>query len=169
MTRYLPLPLALCLVVLPVMAETYKWTDDNGKVHYSDQPPPAGVKKRNVSPTPTVPAPPRRREAGRADPRPPPNKDEPKAAPGWLAEAGAREARGAGGAAHVDKATIKWPARARWAHDIRPNGEQVYGPVEIAPELAARKAIAPEKGRARSPCSERRRSVRVAPLPSGQP
>ncbi len=43
MTRYLPL--ALCLLALPVWAETYKWTDENGKVHYSDQLPPAGVKK----------------------------------------------------------------------------------------------------------------------------
>ena len=28
----------------PAVAETYKWTDADGKVHYSDQPPPANVK-----------------------------------------------------------------------------------------------------------------------------
>jgi hypothetical protein len=43
MTRYIPL--ALCLLVLPAWAGLYKWTDENGKVHYSDQPPPGDVKK----------------------------------------------------------------------------------------------------------------------------
>ena len=30
--------------VMPATAETYKWTDADGKVHYSDQPPPPSVK-----------------------------------------------------------------------------------------------------------------------------
>ena len=34
------------LAVLPATAQTYKWTDANGKVHYSDQPPPANVKEQ---------------------------------------------------------------------------------------------------------------------------
>ena len=38
-------PLALCLLVLPAWADLYKWTDENGKVHYSDQPPPTNIKK----------------------------------------------------------------------------------------------------------------------------
>lgn len=38
-------PLALCLLVLPAWADLYKWTDENGKVHYSDQPPPTTIKK----------------------------------------------------------------------------------------------------------------------------
>lgn len=33
------------LLAMPVLGETYKWTDAEGKVHYSDQPPPANVKK----------------------------------------------------------------------------------------------------------------------------
>jgi hypothetical protein len=32
------------LAVMPAVAETYKWTDAEGKVHYSDQPPPANAK-----------------------------------------------------------------------------------------------------------------------------
>ena len=34
------------LAASPVAAETYKWTDAEGKVHYSDQPPPANVKEQ---------------------------------------------------------------------------------------------------------------------------
>jgi hypothetical protein len=59
MTRYIPL--ALCLLVLPVWAGLYKWTDENGKVHYSDQPPPGSVTKsetvkqpKSASPGPAV-------------------------------------------------------------------------------------------------------------------
>ena len=33
------------LVSAPVAAQTYKWTDANGEVHYSDQPPPPNVKE----------------------------------------------------------------------------------------------------------------------------
>jgi len=43
MIRYLPL--ALALFILPAWAGLYKWTDENGKVHYSDQPPPSDVKQ----------------------------------------------------------------------------------------------------------------------------
>ena len=34
------------LVAAPAAAQTYKWTDAGGKVHYSDQPPPANVKEQ---------------------------------------------------------------------------------------------------------------------------
>jgi|SRR5215468_9711498 len=37
--------LALLLLAIPGWADTYKWIDENGKVHYSDQPPPASVQK----------------------------------------------------------------------------------------------------------------------------
>lgn len=41
-------PLLLTLLALPVMAAgVYRWTDAQGNVHYSDQPPPAGA--RNAS------------------------------------------------------------------------------------------------------------------------
>jgi hypothetical protein len=32
------LPLILALAALPAQAQVYKWTDANGKIHYSDQP-----------------------------------------------------------------------------------------------------------------------------------
>ena len=34
------------LVSAPAGAQTYKWTDAEGKVHYSDQPPPANAKEQ---------------------------------------------------------------------------------------------------------------------------
>ncbi|MBI3528555.1 MAG: DUF4124 domain-containing protein [Betaproteobacteria bacterium] len=34
------------LVALPAAAQTYKWIDAEGKVHYSDQPPPANAKEQ---------------------------------------------------------------------------------------------------------------------------
>ena len=34
-----------CLLAMPALSETYKWTDAEGKVHYSDQPPPPNVKQ----------------------------------------------------------------------------------------------------------------------------
>jgi Domain of unknown function (DUF4124) len=43
MIRYIPL--AFCLLVLPAWAGLYKWTDENGNVHYSDQPPTDAVQK----------------------------------------------------------------------------------------------------------------------------
>ncbi|MEO8006204.1 MAG: DUF4124 domain-containing protein [Betaproteobacteria bacterium] len=51
-------------LTLPAMAQTYKWTDADGKIHYSDQPPPAAVKDesvikrgKNAPPPPTAAAP----------------------------------------------------------------------------------------------------------------
>ena len=36
----------LTLLVMSVaQAKTYKWVDTDGKIHYSDQPPPASIKK----------------------------------------------------------------------------------------------------------------------------
>jgi hypothetical protein len=34
------------LIATPAAAQTYKWTDAEGKVHYSDQPPPANAKEQ---------------------------------------------------------------------------------------------------------------------------
>jgi hypothetical protein len=52
------LMLALLLAALPASAVLYKWVDQDGKVHYSDQPPPDGVKKSGVmnAPAPSTPA-----------------------------------------------------------------------------------------------------------------
>ena len=44
-------PLVLILLSLPALAGTlYRWTDANGKVHYTDQPPPAGAKAVSQKP-----------------------------------------------------------------------------------------------------------------------
>jgi hypothetical protein len=43
MMRYIAL--ALCFFIPAAWADLYKWTDEDGKVHYSDQPPPGDVKK----------------------------------------------------------------------------------------------------------------------------
>ncbi|HEX7811456.1 MAG TPA: DUF4124 domain-containing protein [Burkholderiales bacterium] len=51
----------ISFIALPAAGDTYKWTDADGKVHYSDQPPPASVKnpatvtprKKTSKPAPT--------------------------------------------------------------------------------------------------------------------
>jgi Domain of unknown function (DUF4124) len=57
MTRYVAL--ALCLLIAPVWADLYKWTDENGKIHYSDQPPSSSVKRPETikQPKGSTPAP----------------------------------------------------------------------------------------------------------------
>ena len=49
LTKFTWLLLALVgsawLVVAPAGAQTYKWKDADGKIHYSDQPPPANAKE----------------------------------------------------------------------------------------------------------------------------
>jgi len=57
------------LATLPAAAETYKWTDAEGKVHYSDQPPPASVK----NPTTVTP----RKKTSRSAPAPQASSDTP--------------------------------------------------------------------------------------------
>lgn len=62
LSRALPLAACLILAAAPAAAEIYKWTDADGKVHFSDQPPPPNVKAPvNVKPrrsaaTPSAPA-----------------------------------------------------------------------------------------------------------------
>ena len=41
--------LALC-VALPVSAQMYKWVDSNGRVQYSDKPPPSNIKSEKLRP-----------------------------------------------------------------------------------------------------------------------
>lgn len=51
--------LALLLAALPAWSVMYKWVDADGKVHYSDQPPPDGAKKQetvNMKTQPAAPA-----------------------------------------------------------------------------------------------------------------
>ena len=49
--------LALC-VALPASAQLYKWVDANGKVHYTDRPPPDNVKTKQIREAAPPPAPP---------------------------------------------------------------------------------------------------------------
>jgi hypothetical protein len=49
--------LAAALVALPAGAQLYKWTDANGRVQYSDKPPPAGQKATAMSKATMSPAP----------------------------------------------------------------------------------------------------------------
>ena len=46
-----------CLTALPALGELYKWTDAQGVVHYSDQPPPPNVKQPVTVKPRTPPAP----------------------------------------------------------------------------------------------------------------
>ena len=61
------------LFTMSAAAETYKWTDAEGKVHYSDQPPPSNIKDLNTM-TPrkktSRSAPPPEEEANPADAKP---------------------------------------------------------------------------------------------------
>ncbi len=43
---------ALAIVALPAAAALYKWTDANGRVIYSDQPPPGNVKVESINAPP---------------------------------------------------------------------------------------------------------------------
>ena len=154
MTRYLTL--ALCLLALPAAAELYKWTDENGKVHYSDQPPPASVKKSETikAPKPQVAAP------APTTPGAKPATGGPKTAAEQemefrkrrleTAEADAKAQKEAQAAADkkrtCDQATAQVTALERGGRVTKPgpNGEQNYlSDQEIAGELAeARKAQA---------------------------
>lgn len=40
--------LALLALALPAWAELYKWVDEHGKVHYSDQPPPPNARQQKA-------------------------------------------------------------------------------------------------------------------------
>jgi hypothetical protein len=48
--------LMLCLS-LPAFAQMYKWVDSNGKVQYSDKPPPGNIKGEKLREPATAPAP----------------------------------------------------------------------------------------------------------------
>jgi hypothetical protein len=58
MTRWIPMMVAALLAV-PAAAELYKWVDADGKVHYTDTPPPANAKKterKKLTDKPATPA-----------------------------------------------------------------------------------------------------------------
>ena len=65
--------LALC-VALPATAQMYKWVDSDGKVKYSDKPPPSNVKVETLripAHAPAAPAAAAAKDASKAAPRTP--------------------------------------------------------------------------------------------------
>jgi len=46
--------LALCLSPMSGFAQMYKWVDEEGNTHYSQQPPPEGITVETVQPPPRV-------------------------------------------------------------------------------------------------------------------
>ncbi len=48
------LPIFLLLLCASAHGALNKWVDDEGKVHYSDQPPPANVKAQTLVPPPAI-------------------------------------------------------------------------------------------------------------------
>ena len=78
--------LALC-VALPASAQMYKWVDSNGKVQYSDKPPPSNIKTEKLrAPPPAPSAPATSATAGEAKAGTQKDKDAAKAGPKTLAE-----------------------------------------------------------------------------------
>lgn len=73
--------LLLC-VALPASAQMYKWIDANGKVQYSDKPPPSNIKTEKLREPPPPPAP----KAAAADEKGGAGKDAAKAPPKTTAE-----------------------------------------------------------------------------------
>lgn len=58
MTRWMLLTLMLVLAI-PVQAEIYKWVDANGKIHYSDHPPPPSarsIERKRLADSPADPS-----------------------------------------------------------------------------------------------------------------
>ncbi len=78
--------LALC-VALPASAQMYKWVDANGKVQYSDKPPPSNIKTEKLRAPPPAPgAPATGATAGAAKAGTQKDKDAAKAGPKTPAE-----------------------------------------------------------------------------------
>jgi hypothetical protein len=94
------LTLALLLAALPASAVMYKWVDQDGKIHYSDQPPPSGAKKSGVMNAPSPGAP------GAAKP----GGDAPPATPADAAHAAPAGAKPGGEAANATPKTAKTAA-----------------------------------------------------------
>ena len=74
----LALAIGIGLALAPVGAETYKWKDADGKIHYSDQPPPANAKEETTvksrkpsAPVQSAPATPTDKGAAPAKPKTP--------------------------------------------------------------------------------------------------
>jgi hypothetical protein len=75
-TRALIVVAVVLATAAPIAAKTYRWVDENGIVHYTDQPPPKGTPEQNqpAASPPMTPAPPAPQTSGQATlaPRTPP-------------------------------------------------------------------------------------------------
>ena len=135
--------LALCLLAAPASAEMYKWTDEDGKVHYSDQPPPADAQEQK----PIKAVKPRKRGSGGR--RPPPRRqarccrqgqdcrragDGVSQAPRGSGRSAKPRAQKDAEAAEEKKRNCAARHTRRWqrcsaaaaSRQSRPNGEQIY-------------------------------------------
>lgn len=81
----LALAFALC-VALPASAQMYKWVDANGKVQYSDKPPPGNVKTEKLRPPPPAPSAPAASATASSEAKAGAQKDAAKAGPRTPAE-----------------------------------------------------------------------------------
>lgn len=111
-------------------AETYKWTDSEGKVHYSDQPPPSNVK----DPTTMTP----RKKTSRSGPAP---------------QIGA----GQNGAAKTTGAAKPAPVAAKTAQEL--DAEFKQRQVEAAEKGAAQKKLAQEAQSKNKNCAQAQANV----------
>jgi Domain of unknown function (DUF4124) len=121
----------LSFMVAPAGAETYKWTDADGKVIYSDQPPPANVK----NPTTVTP----RKKTSKSAPIPP-------------------DAAGQGDAKVEGKSTAKpAPAAAKTAQEL--DAEFKQRQVEAAEKEAAQKKAARDAEDKNKNCEQAKANV----------
>lgn len=54
LSRAAGLAVLLSLAALPVAAQMYKWVDEQGNVHYTQERPPPGIKGESIKPPPPV-------------------------------------------------------------------------------------------------------------------
>ena len=151
------LALALLLAAAPGWAAVYKWVDQDGKVHYSDQPPPETAKKQDVlkarrAPS-TPPAPPAAEEGDKAAAKGPktPAEQEMEFRKRRLEAAEAEAKRQQEAQANEEKKRNCAQARSRLTAletggrvtRYGPNGEQLYlSDDEMARELGEARRVA---------------------------
>jgi len=132
--------LALC-VALPASAQTYKWVDSNGKVQYSDKPPPSNVKTEKLRAPPAAASAPAGAAAA-ADAKGGAQKDAAKAGPRTPAEREQAFRKRQLEAAKAQEEEAKKQAQAR---DKEENCKRAKAAVANL-ELGGRQARIDEKG-----------------------
>jgi type IV secretory pathway VirB10-like protein len=148
---------AVLALAQPAGAELYKWIDADGKVHYSDQPPPPGAKQQKAPGAPRTaapaPAPPGDGKTAAAAPTAPktPAEQEMEFRKRRVEQAEAEAKRQQEAQAAAEKQRNCQQAMNRVAMlqtggritKAGPNGEQIYlGDSEIAAELVEARKVA---------------------------